>query len=233
MPLIEEDAVSFSDGVPVAWNREEVPVSLLKPQKATQYRKDTSSSDVRPKGAHKASPGIASKTEILAPMNATSDVFKFDEQGNLYKLYHEASPSSSFLPSEYEKADDIRQRHRGFTRCLDPHAIGDQAWHHPVRTVRERSRPPISTQPQKYDISTPRRSPAAERVAGHAAPTEDREKPPVAAQLKPVHRPQHLLLIQRPKALLKPNQVRSLAVLRVLAKPHRSTMTWMTSFWLN
>ena len=51
VPLIEEDAVSFSDGVPVAWNREEVPVSLLKPQKATQYRKDTSSSDVRPKGA--------------------------------------------------------------------------------------------------------------------------------------------------------------------------------------
>ena len=181
VPLIEEDAVSFSDGVPVAWNREEVPVSLLKPQKATQYRKDTSSSDVRPKGAPKASPGIASKTEILAPMNATSDVFKFDEQGNLYKLYHEASPSSSFLPSEYERADDIRQRHKGFTRCLDPHAIGDQAWHHPVRTVRERSRPPISAQPQKYDISTPRRSPAAERVAGHAAPDEDREKPPVAA----------------------------------------------------
>ena len=181
VPLIEEDAVSFSDGVPVAWNREEVPVSLLKPQKATQYRKDTSSSDVRPKGAPKASPGIASKTEILAPMNATSDVFKFDEQGNLYKLYHEASPSSSFLPSEYEKADDIRQRHKGFTRCLDPHAIGDQAWHHPVRTVRERSRPPISTQPQKYDISTARRSPAAERVAGHAAPTEDRKRPPVAA----------------------------------------------------
>ena len=135
-----------------------MPVSLLKPQKATQYGKDTPSSDVRPKGAPKASPGIASKTEILAPKNATSDVFKFDEQRNLYKLYHEASPSSSFLPSEYEKADDIRQRHKGFTRCLDPHAIGDQAWHHPVRTVRERSRPPISTQPQKYDISISRRS---------------------------------------------------------------------------
>ena len=99
-------------------------------------------------------------------------------------MLHEASSSSSFLPSEYERADDIRQRHKGFTRCLDPHSIGDQAWHHPVRTVRERSGPPLSSQPQKFDISTPRRLPGGDGVAGHAAPTraDPAPKSPVQAE---------------------------------------------------
>ena len=99
VPLVEEDAVSFSDGVPVAWNREEVPVSLLKATKSTQYRKDAQVADLRPKGPNNASPGIASRTEILAPKNVSSDIFKVDQDGNLYKLHHEALPSS-VVPAE-------------------------------------------------------------------------------------------------------------------------------------
>ena len=189
VPLVEEDAVSFSDGVPVAWNREEVPVSLLKATRATQYRKDTPVADLRPKGSNNASPGIASKTEILAPKNVSSDVFKVDKDGNLYKLYHEAPPSS-VVSAEYEKSEDFRERHRGFTRCLDPHAIGDESWHHPVRTVRERSRPPCVSRPQQYDISTPRSdlkkppvaAPAEASSSSSAPPAEPVPKSPVEAE---------------------------------------------------
>ena len=195
VPLVEEDAVSFSDGVPVAWNREEVPVSLLKATKATQYRKDTPVADLRPKGSNNASPGIASKTEILAPKNVSSDVFKVDKDGNLYKLYHEAPPSSG-VSGEYEKSEDFRERHRGFTRCLDPHAIGDESWHHPVRTVRERSRPPCVSRPQQYDISTPRSdlkkppvaAPAEASSSSSAPPAEPVPKSPVEAESDPVPR---------------------------------------------
>ncbi len=169
VPLIEEDAVSFPDGVPAAWNREEVPVSLLKVRKGTQYRKDTSVADLQPKGSNNASPGLASRTEILAPKNVSSDIFKVDQDGNLYKLHHEALPSS-VVPAEYEKAEDFRERHRGFTRCLDPHAIGDEAWYHPVRTARERSTPPCVSRPQQFDISAPK-----------VTPRGDQQKPPVAA----------------------------------------------------
>ena len=189
VPLVEEDAVSFSDGAPAAWNREEVPVSLLKATKATQYRKDTSIADLRPKGSNNASPGIASKTEILAPKNVSSDVFKTDKDGNLYKLYHEAPPSS-VVSAEYEKSEDFRERHRGFTRCLDPRAIGDESWHRPVRTVRERSRPPCVSRPQQYDISTPRSdlkkqpvaAPAEASSSSSAPPAEPVPKSPVEAE---------------------------------------------------
>ena len=187
--------MSFSDGVPVAWNREEVPVSLLKATKSTQYRKDASVADLRPKGADNASPGITSQTKILAPKNVSSDIFKVDQDGNLYKLYHEASPSS-VVPAEYEKAEDFRDRHRGFTRCLDPHAIGDEAWHHPVKTVRERSRPPCSSRPQQFDISTPRSdqqkppvaAPAEASSSSSAPPEESAPKSPVEAETSSVPR---------------------------------------------